>query len=86
MLRTCGDYVEDMLIFAQCSINILSNHRLVTSTPTSSTIQFVFPAVIPLWTGTFDHLRLIWIAIFNSATEQSFFAGAECRWTSLHVG
>ena len=32
MLRTCGDYVEDMLIFAQCSINILSNHHKVTST------------------------------------------------------
>ena len=33
MLRTCGDYVEDMLIFAQCSINILSNHHKGTSTP-----------------------------------------------------
>ena len=32
MLRTCGDYVEDMLIFAQCSINIRSNHGLCTST------------------------------------------------------
>ena len=32
MLRICGDYVEDMLIFAQCSINILSNHHKGTST------------------------------------------------------
>ena len=32
MLRTCGDYVEDMLIFAQCSINILSNQHKSTST------------------------------------------------------
>ena len=32
MLSTCGDYVEDMLIFAQCSINILSNQHKGTST------------------------------------------------------
>ena len=32
MLSTCGDYVEDMLSFAQCSINILSNHKKGTST------------------------------------------------------
>ena len=32
MLRMCGDYVEDMLIFAQCSINILSNQHKGTST------------------------------------------------------
>ena len=29
---TCGNYVEDRLIFAQCSINILSNQHKVTST------------------------------------------------------
>ena len=32
MLRTCGDYVEDMLIFTQRSINIFSNHHKSTST------------------------------------------------------
>ena len=36
MLRTCGDYVEDMLIFAQCSINILSNQHKGTSTENSN--------------------------------------------------
>ena len=40
-MRTCGDYVEDMLIFAQCSINILSNHRLVTSTLFRPQILFI---------------------------------------------
>ena len=35
MLSTCGDYVEHMLIFAQCSINILSNHKKGTSTKSS---------------------------------------------------
>ena len=34
MLSTCGDYVEDMLIFAQCSINIL---------PTPTFYQLEYP-------------------------------------------
>ena len=29
---TCGEYVENMLIFAQYSTHILSNQQLVTST------------------------------------------------------
>ena len=33
MLRTCGDNVEDILIFAQCSINVLS-----TSSPTTTSL------------------------------------------------
>ena len=45
MLSTCGDYVEHMLIFAQCSINILSNHKKVTSTqiPTLDSAVVVRP-------------------------------------------
>ena len=30
---TCGEYVENMLIFAQYSTHILSNQQLATSTP-----------------------------------------------------
>ena len=32
---TCGEYVENMLIFAQYSTHILSNQQLVTSTEKS---------------------------------------------------
>ena len=31
----CGEYVENMLIFAQYSTHILSNQQLVTSTATT---------------------------------------------------